>query len=151
MKGVEYALVAFVNEKSYRELATYLGQFNGRVKVHPVLEQFPASLPDKLKVVAGQFTRGAAAASLVHQLSWPRPRRSHPHLEGLQPRSPIYKMHRIETYIILKYLVAPLPRDLPDSLDSVVPLEMKEPSELSLRLDKVELALLKSSPCLRGM
>ena len=47
--------------------------------------------------------------------------------------------------------MAPLPRDLPDSLDSVVPLEMKEPSELSLRLDKVELALLKSSPCLRGM
>ena len=48
-------------------------------------------------------------------------------------------------------LVAPLPRDLPDSLDSVVPLEMTEPSELSLRLDRVELALLKSSPCLRGM
>ena len=47
--------------------------------------------------------------------------------------------------------MAPLPRDLPDSLDSVVPLEMKEPSELSLRLDKVELALLRSSPCLRGM
>ena len=39
-------------------------------------------------------------------------------------------MHIIEIYKILKskYLVAPLPRVLPDSLDSVVPLEMKEPS-----------------------
>ena len=47
-------------------------------------------------------------------------------------------------------LVAPLPRDLPDSEESVVPLEMMEPSELSLRLDMVELTLC-ASLCLRGM